>query len=139
MIMIFGSFSLLSTHNQIKCFFYRPIGQNENDFDRKRPKLQLQTKMKRKRLIKFFVRLCGDVIVDVFHYANRRQLTKLARVGRRFHLIIENFFGETPIFRLKSRKSILFRYIFLRENIQNLIFSNRDNLETRQTERTKKQ
>ena len=74
-------FSFIST--QMKYFFFRPIGQiiNEN-------------------VIEFFVRLCGDVILKVLRYGNRRRLIKLERVGLRFHLIVENFFGVVPFLRL---------------------------------------
>ena len=46
--------------------------------------------------IEFFVRLCGDVLVELLQYGDRRRLTKLERVGQRFHWIVENFFGERP-------------------------------------------
>ena len=92
-------FPLSST--QIKYFFYRPTGQIKNE-----------------NVIEFFVRLCGDVIVDVFHYANRLRLTKLARIGLRFHSIVENFFGEMPFLRLNL---ILLEYIFFPSNYPKFI------------------
>ena len=49
---------------------------------------------------KFFVILCGDVLLEVLQFGNRRQLVKLERVGRRLHWIIENRFGNRPFLRL---------------------------------------
>lgn len=49
--------------------------------------------------VKFFVRLCGDVFVEVLSYGERRRLMKLERVGRRFHRCIDGFFAKTPIIR----------------------------------------
>ena len=46
--------------------------------------------------INFIVRFCYDVIFEVFSFGERYQLTELERVGKRFHRIIEGFFGETP-------------------------------------------
>ena len=51
-------------------------------------------------VITFFVRLCGDVLVEVLCFAERRRLTKFERIGRRFHLISKNFFAEIPFLRL---------------------------------------
>ena len=48
-----------------------------------------------------FVLLCYDVLLEVLRYGNRRRLVKLSRVGRRFHQIIERYFGKTPFLRLK--------------------------------------
>ena len=48
----------------------------------------------------FIIRLCSDVFLEMFIFGDRRRLTKLERVGRRFHLIIENFFKERPFLRL---------------------------------------
>ena len=44
--------------------------------------------------------LCSDVIIEVFQYGNRRQLTKLERTGRRFHRIAECYFEKCPFLRL---------------------------------------
>ena len=87
--------------NQIKYFFYRSIGQIKNE-----------------NVIEFFVRLCGDVMFEVLRYANRRRLTKLARIGLRFHSIVENFFGEMPFLRLNL---ILLEYIFFSLNYPKFI------------------
>ena len=77
----FQSVFLYFNSNEI--FFFRPIGQMINE-----------------NVIEFFVRLCGDVMFEVLRYANRRRLTKLERVGLRFQLIVENFFGVVPFLRL---------------------------------------
>ena len=49
---------------------------------------------------KFFVIICGDVLLEVLQFGNRRQLVKLERVGRRLHWIVENFYGGRPFLRL---------------------------------------
>ena len=69
--------------NSNKIFLYRPIGHIENE-----------------NVIEFFVRLCGDVLLELLHYADRCRLAKLERVGLRFHLIVENLFGEMPFLYL---------------------------------------
>ena len=48
----------------------------------------------------FFVRMCGDVLLEMLYCGNRQQLVKLERVGRRIHLMVENFVGERPFLRL---------------------------------------
>ena len=50
--------------------------------------------------VKWFVALCYDVFLEVLRCGNRRQLVKLELFGRRFHLIVENYFGEIPFLRL---------------------------------------
>ena len=47
----------------------------------------------------FFVRLCLDVLFELLSFGNRRRLSKLERVGRRFHRMVENFFGKAPFIR----------------------------------------
>ena len=49
---------------------------------------------------KFFVILCGDVLLEVLQFGNRWQLVKLERVGRRLHWMVENFYGGRPFLRL---------------------------------------
>ena len=48
----------------------------------------------------FFVILCGDVLLEVLHFGNRRQLIKLERIGQRIHHIIEYYLVERPFLRL---------------------------------------
>ena len=48
----------------------------------------------------FIVRLYHDVFLEALLFGDRRRITKLERVGRRFHLYIENFFEEKPFLRL---------------------------------------
>ena len=55
--------------------------------------------------ISFFVRLCHDIVFEVLSFGNRRQLTKLERVGRRFHRIAENYFAKAPFILLNLRFS----------------------------------
>ena len=51
----------------------------------------------------FIVRLCSDVLLEALFFGDKRRITKLERVGRRFHLSIENFFKERPFLRLELR------------------------------------
>lgn len=51
----------------------------------------------------FFVRLCGDVILEILNCGNRLQLVKLELVGRRFHWMVENFFDRRPFLRLSLK------------------------------------
>ena len=60
----------------------------------------------------FFVRLCHDVVFEVLSFGNRRQLTKLERVGRRFHRIAENYFDKAPFLLLNLRFSPRFLFSF---------------------------
>ena len=48
--------------------------------------------------VKFRVRLCRDVLLETLLFGDRRQLTELERGGRRFHIIIENYFEKMPFF-----------------------------------------
>ena len=66
----------------------------------------------------FIVRLCSDVFLEVLIFGERRRLTKLERVGRRFHLNIENFFRERPFLRLGLRINA---YLFIFIEISYLI------------------
>lgn len=50
--------------------------------------------------MEFYVLLCYDVIIEVLQYGNRQRLTKLERIGRRYHRIAENYFGKYPFLRL---------------------------------------
>ena len=61
---------------------------------------------------KFFVILCGDVLLEVLQFGNRRQLVKLERVGRRLYWMVENFYGGRPFLRLDLDISLRF-YLFL--------------------------
>ena len=58
----------------------------------------------------FIVRLCSDVLLEALLFGDRRRLTKLERVDRRFHLIIENFFRDRPFLRLELRTNA---YLFI--------------------------
>ena len=48
----------------------------------------------------FIVRLCSDVFLEALVFGDRRRLTKLERVDRRFHLTTEYFFKDRPFLRL---------------------------------------
>ena len=51
-------------------------------------------------VIEFYLTLCFDLFYDILKFGDRRQLTKLERVGRRFHRLVEEWFGERPFLRL---------------------------------------
>ena len=53
----------------------------------------------------FYVRLCYDVLLEVHRFGDRRYLTKLERVGRRSHWIVENHFIDKPFIRLYLRSN----------------------------------
>ena len=61
----------------------------------------------------FFVRLCGDVVKEVFHFGERRRLTKMELVGSRFHWIVENFFSEAPFLQLNLKLLPRYNLCFL--------------------------
>ena len=50
--------------------------------------------------LEFIACLCHYVLLKTLLYGNRRRITKLERVGRRLHRIIENFFKQIPFLRL---------------------------------------
>ena len=60
--------------------------------------------------MEFIVTLCHDVLLEALLFGDRRRLTKLERVGRRFHWAIENFFRERPFLRLDLR---IYEYLFV--------------------------
>ena len=50
--------------------------------------------------IEFVVRLCSDAFFEVIYWGDRRQLTSLEKLGKRFHLLIDGWFEEAPFLRL---------------------------------------
>ena len=71
----------------------------------------MRKKAERKRLIEFFIRLCGDVLLEVLRWGNRYKLAVLEKNGRRFHWIIDRYFREAPFLRLNLE--LLPRYLLL--------------------------
>ena len=63
--------------------------------------------------IEFYLRLCFDVLFEVFRFGCRRKLTKLERVGHRFHWLIEKYFPDGPFLRLDLELIPRFVSIFL--------------------------
>ena len=53
--------------------------------------------------IEFYLKFCFDVLLEVLQFGDRRRLTKLERVGRRLHHLVEKWFGEMPFLRLDIR------------------------------------
>ena len=53
--------------------------------------------------IEFVVRMCGDVLVEILQYGDRRRLTKLERVGRRLNWMVEKWYPEIPFLRLNLK------------------------------------
>lgn len=50
--------------------------------------------------MEFIVLLCRDVLIEVLCYGTRYQLVRLEKVGKRFHQVVENYFGNVPFIRL---------------------------------------
>ena len=48
--------------------------------------------------VRFFVRLCSDALLEVLGWGNRRQLTALEELGKRFHWLIDRHFEGAPFF-----------------------------------------
>ena len=46
--------------------------------------------------VRFFVRLCSDALLEVLGWGNRRQLTALEKLGKRFHWLIDRCFEGAP-------------------------------------------
>ena len=63
--------------------------------------------------LEFIVRLCHDVLLEALLFGDRRRLTKLERVGRRFHRIIEDFLQHAPFLRLDLILDPEYYYIYL--------------------------
>ena len=72
-----------------------------------------------KEAIEFYLRLCFDVLSEVFRFGDRRKLTKLERIGRRFHWLIEKWFLDVPFLRLNLKlypTGYLFFFSFIKIN-----------------------
>ena len=54
-------------------------------------------------VIGFYLTLSLDVLFEVLRFGDRHRLTKLERVGRRLHHLVEKWFGEMPFLRLDIR------------------------------------
>ena len=67
--------------------------------------------------IQFVVRLCSDAFLEVIYWGDRRQLTSLEMLGKRFHLLINGWFEEAPFLRLDLRIAAL-KYIFVINNVR---------------------
>ena len=52
------------------------------------------------KLVKYFISICNDVLVEVLSFGSRLRLGKLELVGRHFKLTVENFLGERPSIQL---------------------------------------
>ena len=87
--------------NIIKNLFYRHIGQNEN-----------------RKAIEFFVILCGDVLLEVLSWGDRRRLTRLERIGRRFHWSVVKFFREMPFLRLNLELQTWYLFVKIKKNVK---------------------
>ena len=70
--------------------------------------------------IHFVVRLCSDALWEVIYWGDRRKLTSLEKLGKRFHLLIDGWFEEVPFLRLDLRIRPL-RYIFVINKVRFLI------------------
>ena len=63
--------------------------------------------------IEFYLRLCFDVLFEVFRFGCRRKLTKLERVGHRLHWLIEKYFPDAPFLRLDLELNPRFVFVFV--------------------------
>ena len=67
---------------------------------------------RRKRTAPFVIHLCLDMLLEVLRSGTRRQLAGLEKIGRRFRLVIDGYFGEKPFLRLelalRPRYSVLY-------------------------------
>ena len=72
--------------------FLSRLQQHEEDYD----------------AIEFYLTLCFDVILEILQFGDRRRLTKLERASRRFHDLVEKFFGEMPFLRLNIKLQLRF-------------------------------
>lgn len=65
--------------------------------------------------VEYYLNLCLDVLFELLRFGNRRQLTKLERIGRRVHCLNERYFHATPFIRLNLRlqaKFVLISFLF---------------------------
>ena len=62
-------------------------------------------------MLEFYVNFCFDVLWEVLQFGNRRRLTKLERVGRYFHCIIERHFPTKPFLRLELLLKLGFSFM----------------------------
>ena len=78
------------------------------------------------KLEKFFVKICTDVLIQILCYGDRGRLSKLERVGRRFHLIVTNRFGQKPFFRLSldlNRRFWFITFIIITRDFIKIVIS----------------
>ena len=61
--------------------------------------------------LEFFVRLCQDVLLEILQFGSRVRITKLERLGRRLHRIIESFFKLMPFLRLRIEINQLYSLV----------------------------
>ena len=50
---------------------------------------------------RFVIRICLDIFLEVLRSGTRRQLAGLEKIGRRYCLVIDGYFGEKPFLRLE--------------------------------------
>ena len=64
--------------------------------------------------IEFYLRICGDIFLEILKFGDRRHLTKLERVGRLFHGLIDGYyyFAEKPFLRLDIQLKPRFSFLF---------------------------
>ena len=60
----------------------------------------------------FYVILCFDNLLEVLRFGCRRRLAKLERIGRRIHLIVENYLDKIPFLRLDIQLKIGYSFFF---------------------------
>ena len=70
--------------------------------------------------IEFYLKFCYDVFFEVLRFGDRRRLTKLEGVGRRFHHLVEKWFVEMPFLRLNIQLQFGFAF-FIRHKLKFII------------------
>ena len=62
--------------------------------------------------VEFNLLICFDVLLELLRFGCRRRLSKLERVGRRFHWLVKKWFPDVPFLRLNLELKPLLGYMF---------------------------
>ena len=76
-----------------------------------------------KIFVEFFIRMCGDVLLDVLHWGDRYQLAELEKNGRRFFWFIDRYFKEAPFLRLNLELIPLYFFSYFFNIINLMVFT----------------
>ena len=70
--------------------------KNFNYFSHSSEEKKIDAKRRKIKFVKFAVRLCSDVFLEVLRWGDRRQLVTLEKIGRRLHWQIDGCFKKAP-------------------------------------------